>query len=194
MYTGKKDLRFYFKLFLSTFYLSAFTFGGGYVIVSFMRKKFVEDYKWIDEKEMLDMLAIAQSSPGPIAVNCSLLIGYRLAGVAGAAITIIGTVTPPLIIISVISFFYTAFKQNEVINLILKGMGAGVAAVVADVTINMASQITGEKSRYSIFLMIAAFTAVFVFDADVKLVLIAGALLGLAAVYYKRARQKRGGR
>ena len=76
----KKDFAFYRKLFCSTFYLSAFTFGGGYVIIPLMRKKFVEQYHWIEEEEMLDLTAIAQSSPGAIAVNASILIGYRLAG------------------------------------------------------------------------------------------------------------------
>jgi len=105
----KKNLKFYFKLFSSTFYLSAFTFGGGYVIVPLMRKKFVEQYHWIEDKEMLDLIAIAQSSPGPIAVNGAILVGYRLAGVVGSVITIIGTVLPPLITLSIISLAYTAF-------------------------------------------------------------------------------------
>ena len=68
------------KLFISTLYLSAFTFGGGYVIVTLMKKKFVDQYHWIEENEMLDLIAIAQSSPGAIAVNASILIGYRIAG------------------------------------------------------------------------------------------------------------------
>ena len=71
------------KLFLSTLYLSAFTFGGGYVIVTLMKKKFVDEYHWIDEQEMLDLVAIAQSSPGPIAVNGAIVAGYKLAGMAG---------------------------------------------------------------------------------------------------------------
>ena len=66
------------KLFLSTLYLSAFTFGGGYVIVTLMKKKFVDDYHWIEENEMLDLVAIAQSAPGPIAVNGAIVVGYKL--------------------------------------------------------------------------------------------------------------------
>ena len=88
----KKDFAFYRKLFTSTFYLSAFTFGGGYVIIPLMRKKFVEQFHWIEETEMLDLTAIAQSAPGPIAVNASILIGYRLAGFAGAMVSTLGTV------------------------------------------------------------------------------------------------------
>lgn len=99
----------YWTLFLSTFQLSAFTFGGGFVIIPLMRKKFVEKLGWIDEQEMMDFTAIAQSSPGAIAVNASILVGYRVAGVPGALLTVCGTVLPPLIIISVISFFMPPF-------------------------------------------------------------------------------------
>src|SRR5450756_690699 len=102
----EKNLKFYWKLFTSTFSLSAFTFGGGFVIIPLMRKKFVNELHWIEEIEMLDMTAIAQSSPGAIAVNASILVGYRLAGVFGALVTVFGTVLPPLIILSVISLFY----------------------------------------------------------------------------------------
>ena len=83
------------KIFWSTFYLSAFTFGGGYVIVSLMKKKFVDEYHWIEEEEMLDLVAIAQSAPGAIAVNGAIVIGYKLAGIAGILTAIAGTVIPP---------------------------------------------------------------------------------------------------
>ncbi|NMA33160.1 MAG: chromate transporter, partial [Clostridiaceae bacterium] len=95
----KRDARFYWNLFLSTLKLSAFTFGGGYVIVPLMQKRFVKDLKWIDEDEMLDLVAIGQSAPGPIAINTSILVGYRMAGVPGAFLTVLGTVLPPLITI-----------------------------------------------------------------------------------------------
>ena len=116
----KKDLAFYRKLFTSTFYLSAFTFGGGYVIIPLMRKKFVEQFHWIEEEEMLDLTAIAQSAPGAIAVNASILIGYRLAGFVGAMVTVAGTVLPPLIILSVISLAYTAFQNSLIVALVLR--------------------------------------------------------------------------
>ena len=82
------------RLFLSTLYLSAFTFGGGYVIVTLMKKKFVDEYHWIEENEMLDLVAIAQSSPGAIAVNGAIVVGYKLAGIAGTVTAIFGTVLP----------------------------------------------------------------------------------------------------
>ena len=75
------------KLFISTLYLSTFTFGGGYVIVTLMKKKFVDEYHWIEENEMLDLVAIAQSAPGPIAVNGAIVVGYKLAGMTAVSYT-----------------------------------------------------------------------------------------------------------
>ena len=85
-----------------TFSISAFTFGGGYVVIPMMRKYFVNELELISEEELLDMAAIAQSTPGAIAVNTAVLVGYRISGLTGAIITCIGTVLPPLLILSVI--------------------------------------------------------------------------------------------
>lgn len=104
----KKRKTILWKLFISTLYLSAFTFGGGYVIVTLMKNKFVDEYHWIEENEMLDLVAIAQSSPGAIAVNGAIVVGYKLAGVVGIFITILGTILPPFIVLTVVSIFYNA--------------------------------------------------------------------------------------
>ena len=146
---GNKDK--YGKLFLSAFKLSACTFGGGFVIIPLMRKKFVEELHWIEEQEMLDLTAIAQSSPGAIAVNAAILVGYHAAGNAGAGIAVLGTVLPPLIIISVISFFYTAFRDNVIVNMAMTGMLAGVAAVIFDVVITMGKDILKKKRLLPVF-------------------------------------------
>ena len=107
------------NLFVSTLYLSAFTFGGGYVIVSLLKKKFVDEYHWIEEEEMLDLVAIAQSSPGAIAVNGAIVVGYKLAGLAGTVVAILGTVIPPFLIISMISIFYNLVKDNFIVSQML---------------------------------------------------------------------------
>ena len=96
--TASKKMRL-LKLFWSTLYLSAFTFGGGYVIVSLMKKKFVDELGWIDEEEMLDLVAIAQSTPGAIAVNGAIVVGYKLEGIIGVIAAIAGTIIPPFVII-----------------------------------------------------------------------------------------------
>lgn len=97
------------RLFIETFYLSAFTFGGGYMIVSLMKKKFVNEYHWIEEDEMLDLVAIAQSAPGAIAVNGAIVVGYKLAGISGVIVSVFGAVLPPFLIISVVSVFMKYF-------------------------------------------------------------------------------------
>lgn len=177
----------YLKLFISTFYLSAFTFGGGFVIIPLMQKKFVDDLKWIDEEEMLNLAAIAQSSPGAVAVNASILLGYNVAGKIGALIAILGTVLPPLIILSVISLFYTMFRDNIVVNYILKGMQAGVAAVITDVVINLGSNVVKTKSIVSMLVMIGAFIATFVLKINVMyIILVCGIIGALKVLYYEK--------
>lgn len=182
-----KDKKFYLKLFLSTFSLSAFTFGGGYVIVPLMRKKFVNEYGWIDEQEMLNLIAIAQSSPGAIAINSSLIIGYKLAGVLGAIIALVGTVLPPLIIISIISLFYIAFRDNKIVNGAMNGMQAGVAAIIVDVVFNMVNDVR-KKDKVSIGIMIAVFIATFY--VNIMIIILVCGIFGLLYSMYRRKRGK----
>ena len=120
------------------FVLSSCTFGGGFVIVSLMKKKFVEELQWLDEDEMLDVTAITQSAPGPLPVNASVIIGYRMAGILGSLSAVFGTILPPMIVLSIISLFYNQFRTNKYIAVALQVMRAGVAAVIFDVVINLA--------------------------------------------------------
>lgn len=188
----KKNKQFYFKLFTSTFYLSAFTFGGGFVIIPLMRKKFVDEYQWLDEKEMLDLTAIAQSSPGAIAVNAAILIGYRLAGIFGAMITILGTVLPPLLILSVISVAYTAFQDSLVVKYVLRGMQAGVAAVIIDVVFTMVKKLFKDKNILPVIVMISSFIATFFLNIDVVFVILISGMIGAMSMYYSKYREKDG--
>lgn len=167
------------SLFFSTLYLSAFTFGGGYVIVTLMKKKFVDEYHWIDEPEMLDLIAIAQSSPGAIAVNGAIVIGYKLAGIAGVLTAVLATVIPPFVILSVISAFYTAFRSLQVISWMLKGMQAGVGAVIMDVVFEMSSGIVTGRQYLSICLMAAAFIANYCFQVNAVMIILFCIVLGL---------------
>ena len=184
----KKDFAFYRKLFTSTFYLSAFTFGGGYVIIPLMRKKFVEQFHWIEETEMLDLTAIAQSAPGPIAVNASILIGYRLAGFAGAMVSTLGTVLPPLMILSLISLAYTAFQNSLIVKLVLRGM----QAVIADVVISMGGDVLKQKRWLPILIMLGSFAAACFFHVNVMLIIIVCALIGLFATLHDERNGKAG--
>ena len=185
----KKDFKFFVKLYFNTFKLSAFTFGGGYVIVPLMKKQFVDKLGWIDEKEMLDFVAIAQSSPGAIAVNTSVLVGYSLAGVPGAIITILGTVTPPLVLLTAISYFYVAFSSNAVVQDVLHGMQAGVSAVILDVIYTMGSKVFKSKSLLSVAIMLLAFAAVYFLKVNVILVILISGIFGILSSVIPSARK-----
>ena len=178
MERGKKS-KTLLKIFITTLYLSAFTFGGGYVIVSLMKKKFVDENHWIEQDEMLDLVAIAQSSPGPIAINGAIAVGYKLCGMAGALVAIIGTIIPPFVIISIISYCYNAFRSNWIISQLLEGMQAGVAAVIASVTYDMGKDVVKQRDSLSVLIMIAAFVASYILEINVVFIVIACGLIGL---------------
>lgn len=173
----KKGIRMYLTLFLSTLQISAFTFGGGFVIIPMLRSKFVNSLHLIEDSEMLDLIAIAQSTPGAIAVNASLLIGYKIAGIRGALTTILGTVLPPLVILSVISKFYSLFSDNVIVGYVLRGMQAGVSAVIIDVVITMAQNVIKDKRIFPILIMVLAFAAAYLFNINViYIVLVCGTI------------------
>lgn len=179
------------QLFVSTLYISAFTFGGGFVIITFMKQKFVDKLHWIDEQEMLDLTALAQSSPGAIAVNAAILVGWRVAGFAGMLVAVAGTVLPPMVILSVISFFYNSFADNHYVSVILKGMQAGVAAVILDVVCSLGSKVLAAKSYLNLFIMISAFTATFFFNVNVIYIILAAALIGILKEFITVRKEKR---
>ncbi|ROR30395.1 chromate transporter [Mobilisporobacter senegalensis] len=173
-------------LFLNTLYISTFTFGGGFVIITFMKRKFVDDLKWINEQEMLDMSALAQSSPGAIAVNAAILIGWKICGFPGMIVAVIGTILPPMVILAVLSFFYTAFAGNGYVALLLKGMQAGVAAVILDVVWGLGGNVIKERSKLSIIIMLTGFVAAFVFDINVIYIILAASMIGICKAILPR--------
>ena len=185
-----KKKKLLWKLFVSTLYISAFTFGGGYVIVTLMKKKFVDDYHWIEEPEMLDLIAIAQSSPGAIAVNGAIVVGYKLAGLVGAMTAIAGTILPPFLILSILSVFYSVFQSNFFVSQMLNGMQAGVGAVIASVVFDMGSGIVKEKDPLSLVIMAGAFLAACVFEVNVIYVVIASGLIGALRTWIRGRREK----
>lgn len=184
----EKSSRKLLTLFLSMLKISSFTFGGGFVIVNFMKRRFVEQLGWLDDDEMMDMIAIAQSCPGPIAVNAAIQVGYKVHGLTGMLVAVAGTIIPPLVILSVISLFYRAFAANRYVRLVLKGMKAGVAAVILDVVCSLGLRVVKEKSWFFDALMVAAFLVVYLTDVNVVFVILAGALLGLARYAVGRRR------
>ncbi len=170
-------------LFLSTFYISAFTFGGGYVILPLMKEKFVGELGWVEEDEMLDLIAIAQSSPGAMAVNISILVGYKVAGVFGSVVVVIATLLPPIIIISIIAHFYNLLKSNIYVGYFLKSMGAVVSAVIFTVVYDLIVKIVNTKNIILIALVVISLIAKIVFNVNVLLILVFCALVGLLTMF-----------
>ncbi len=185
---GKANRHTLAQLFFSMLYISAFTFGGGFVIITFMKRKFVDGLHWIDDQEMLDLAALAQSSPGAIAVNAAILVGWRVGGFLGMVVSVIGTILPPLTILSVISFFYAAFATNPYVALVLKGMQSGVAAVILDVVCNLGMGVVKTKSAVHMVVMAVAFCATFFFGVNVVYIILAAGVLGviLALTQHKK--------
>jgi chromate transporter len=139
---------------------------------------------------MLDITALATSSPGVIAVNTSILLGHWLAGIPGSFTALIATVLPPFITISAISVFYDAFRQNIFVAAILYGMGAGVGAMLADVVYTMAGNIVKQKDRLDDCVMAAAFTAAFFFKVNIILIILCCCAIGL--IRFDIARRAKG--
>ena len=178
---SKKEISL--KLFISILYINTVAFGGGLVIIELLRKRFVETYGWVKNDEMTDIIAIAQSTPGAIAGNCGMLIGYRLLGFSGALITLIATIIPSLIIISFLTLIYTKIKDNVVISHLLKGMQAGAAAVILSLAFNMGRDLVKGKSIIVILIIISSFIAMFIFNFSVPLIILIAACIGITNTY-----------
>lgn len=169
------------KLFFSMLTISAFTFGGGFVIVTLMKRKFVDELHWLDENEMLDMTALAQSAPGPIAVNAAIQVGWKVAGLPGMLAAVAGTVIPPLVILSVISVFYGLFAENRYVALVLRGMQCGVAAVILDVALTLGIKAAEGKNVLRLIVLAVAFGATFFLRINVIFIILGAAAVGVLA-------------
>lgn len=173
------DIKKLWKIFFSTFYLSAFTFGGGYVIVTLLKNKFVNELHWIDEEEMLDLVAIAQSSPGAIAINGAVVVGYKLAKIPGVICAVAGAVLPPLVILTVLSFFYAAFRDNLYIQSLLTGMTAGVGALITSVVYDMGREVIKSRDLLDNLVMFLAFAVNYFLKVNVIFIILTAAGIGV---------------
>lgn len=174
-----RDARFYWTFFKSTFMISALTFGGGYVIIALMKAKFVDELGWLDEKQTLDLVAIAQSTPGIMAVNTSIMLGYELAGFFGAIIGMLATVIPPLVIIGIVARFYELIAENEYVRLVLKGMQCGATAILVNVAIDLAVKQFKAKLILPLIIIVATFIANLFFDVNIMLLVLIDGVVGL---------------
>jgi Chromate transport protein ChrA len=181
--------KIYWTLFTSTFYVSALMFGSGFVILSVLKKRFVDELEWVDEKEMTNLISLAQSSPGLVIANTTFLIGYKMCGYLGALVAILGMAIPPLITIYIISIFYNLLRDNTLVNAVLMGMQAGACAVLCEVLFSLYTTVVKDKSLQMMMkwgIMIGAFIAAYIFHINFSLIVLFFICLGIALHYGKR--------
>lgn len=182
-------LKFYSWLAGVNLFISTFTFGGGYVVVPMIRKYYVEKRALFTNDELMEMAAVAQSSPGAIAINLSVLAGKKVAGMLGVLISVICSILPPLVILGLISNWYAAFAANQTIMAVLKGMQACVTALIIDIVIDMYQLIRQEHSKLLNALVPFAFITNVFFNLNVIYILVLSVGLCLIHTYYQQTKE-----
>lgn len=172
-------------MFQISFFISTFTFGGGYTVIPVMEKYFVNELKLIKKNELNDMVAISQSSPGAIAVNLGVLVGYRIDGIGGAITICIGSILPPIIILSVISYFYNEFISNKYISSILKGMEVGIVSIIISLLIDMYSIVSKKQNFLYKVLILFGFIANYFLKINIVFIIFISLSLALLQFYLK---------
>ena len=165
------------KLFTTFFRIGAFTFGGGYAMIPLIQKETVETHKWITDDDILEIIAIAESTPGPIAINSATFVGFRVAGVLGSVAATLGVVLPSFIIISVIALLLNEFQHIQAVKYAFWGIRAGVLALVLKALINMYKKC--KKNVMSYIVMALAFICAAILGIHVLIIIVACAVIGL---------------
>jgi len=174
-------------MFLTFFKIGAFTIGGGYAMIPIIQQEIVDKKKWIEEEEFLDIIAISQGSPGPIAINVSIFIGYRLKGLKGAITCMLGTALPSFMIILLIAMMFFQYRNNPIVEKVFLGIRPAVVALIASAVYKMykSSQIKGIRILIAIASMLVI---VFTNISPVYLILVGG----IGAIFYYGRRAKDG--
>lgn len=175
----KKTKSFYWQLFKSTFLISAFTVGGGFVIIPLLKAKYVDEYAWLDDQETLNMVSLAQSMPGVIAVNACIILGYRMAGILGSIVALTATVLPPLITLSLIASCYNWLNANQYVQLLLKGMQCGATALIINVGLDLLHKESKQKLVLPLLITAFTFSGNYFFDINLMYLVIIDGLIGL---------------
>ena len=126
-----ENYKIYWQMFFTFVRIGSFTFGGGYAMIPLIQEEVVKKRKWIDEHEFIDMLAMAQSAPGVMAINTAIFIGYKMRGFKGSVVTALGTALPSFIIILLVAMVFTSFRENPTVERIFKGIRPAVVALIA---------------------------------------------------------------
>ena len=178
-------------LFLHSFMISLFSFGGGSTILSLQQKSFVEKNGWLDEADVLEMFTIAQSAPGATSVNTSILIGYRLLGLKGALICTLATALPPLIVITLITAFYSRLKNNQTTAYALRAVRACAAALMASVSVSLLTGLLKKKDLFLTIVWICTMAVMLIFNPNTIIVILAGIIIGILHLLFISKRLKK---
>ena len=184
----KGKMKLLVELFVTFFKIGLFTFGGGYAMIPLIQKEVAEKRKWITDDDILEIIAIAESTPGPIAINSATFVGYRTAGFFGAFFATFGVVLPSFVIISIISMVLNEFREVKVVQYAFFGIRAGVLGLIVKALVSMYKKCP--KSAVSYAIMIAGFILVAFLDVNVLLVIIGSAVLGLVSSVIVSRRSK----
>lgn len=175
------------ELFITFFRIGAFTFGGGYAMIPLIQKEVADNKKWVSDEDILDIVAIAESTPGPIAINAATFIGYKTAGVKGSAVATLGVVLPSFVIISVIAYLLTEFAHIRVVRYAFFGIRAGVLALVSKSLYTMYKK--APKGISASLISLLSFIFVAFGNVNTLLVIALGAVAGLIITYIKARRE-----
>ena len=166
------------SLFISFFKINLITFGGGYAIVPIIKKTFVDEDKQLSEDKMYSLIALAQSTPGALAINTSMFVGYEIHGIIGTLVALVGAFLPPLLVISVISMFYQAFQTNPMIQAILIGMRGAVSAIMIVAAYNMTKTLLSQNKVFSILMMCIAILTSLYTNLSIGYLMLMSGLIG----------------
>lgn len=157
-----KKFKILLKMFLTMFKIGLFTFGGGYAMIAVMERELIEQKKWLSHEEFLDLIAIAESTPGPLAINSATYIGYKVIGVLGSVFCTLGVVLPSFIIIFTISLFFDKFLELQVVGYAFRGIQACVGFLIFSAGIKMFKSL--KKSVFNVVLFLCSVTLLILLD------------------------------
>lgn len=168
----------YWQIFISFFKIGSFTLGGGYAMIPLIQKEVVEKKGWLKESEFVEMLAIAQSAPGPIALNTAIFVGYKTRGVKGVIFSSLGTILPSFIVILLIAMIFTDFKNNPGVERVFKGIRPAVVALIAAPLYQMGK--SAGITRKTVIIPTLAAIVVWLFNVSPIYIIIAAIVGGIA--------------
>lgn len=177
------SIRLLLQLLTTFFKIGLFSFGGGYAMIPLIQKEIVDKRAWVDKDEIVDVLAVAQSTPGAVAVNSATAIGYKIAGKKGALFSTIGVAVPSFVIIITIASFFSKIKDYKLVQNAFAGIGAAVVALIITAAVSVSK--SSIKDKIDILLAIITFVLVAFLKVNPIFLIIGGALYGVI-VYYSR--------